>query len=211
MKRGLWVLIAMSAIVVVWILATGKAESVASTLKSALGLRQSAPLAAKSKPICPEHIVPIGDCIPKYLANLPPDPGPEGERTLEGIDSDKDGVRDDVQRFIALHYGESERAVRALTNIAKSNQLKVAIGDSISREEAIKLAPIMLNAGRCYARTVDDKYPRALERTAAQVLNNTERLVRAKKFEYLLAHNVYPFTDTSVAELCGYDPASLPN
>ncbi|MDR1910851.1 MAG: hypothetical protein LBQ52_00685 [Helicobacteraceae bacterium] len=32
--------------------------------------------------------------------NLPPDPDEEGKKTLEGIDSDKDGVRDDVQRII---------------------------------------------------------------------------------------------------------------
>lgn len=213
MKQGLGALIAIGTIVVVWLLATGKTESVASTLKSALGLRQSASIAAKSKPICSEHIAPVGDCIPKYLANLPPDPGLEGEKTLEGIDSDKDGVRDDVQRFIALHYGQSERAVRALTNLAKASQMEVAIGDSISRDEAIKLAPVILNAASCFMRSVDQKSiaSSAIERVTAAVENTPERLVRAKKFEYLLAHNVYPMSNAPVTELCGYDPASLPN
>ncbi|MDX8380534.1 MAG: hypothetical protein R8M14_00305 [Ghiorsea sp.] len=35
-------------------------------------------------------------------SGLPPDPGAAGRGTLAGIDSDNDGVRDDVQRWIAL-------------------------------------------------------------------------------------------------------------
>lgn len=48
------------------------------------------------------------------MSELPPDPGEEGELTLEGIDSDNDGVRDDVQRWIALESGESEEVQSAL-------------------------------------------------------------------------------------------------
>lgn len=51
------------------------------------------------------------DVIPTVLpepVTLPPDPGEQGQLSLEGIDSDKDGVRDDVQRFIALTYTKTE-------------------------------------------------------------------------------------------------------
>ncbi len=34
----------------------------------------------------------------KFPRGFPPDPGPEGKKSLQGIDSDHDGVRDDVQR-----------------------------------------------------------------------------------------------------------------
>jgi len=50
---------------------------------------------------------------------LPPDPGEAGKVTLEGIDSDGDGVRDDVQRYIALTYPDSEKTRLALTQHAK--------------------------------------------------------------------------------------------
>jgi antitoxin component YwqK of YwqJK toxin-antitoxin module len=53
----------------------------------------------------------IEPTIPVVLpepAVLPPDPGEAGKTTLEGIDSDKDGVRDDVQRYIALTYPNPE-------------------------------------------------------------------------------------------------------
>ena len=49
---------------------------------------------------------------------LPPDPGTDGMQTLGGVDSDKDGVRDDVQRYIALAHPESARKRTALTQTA---------------------------------------------------------------------------------------------
>lgn len=56
------------------------------------------------------------------LANLPPDPGPAGEATLAGIDSDNDGVRDDVQRWIAIHYPNSQMTRAALIQDTKAMQ-----------------------------------------------------------------------------------------
>jgi len=53
---------------------------------------------------------------------LPPDPGEEGLLTIEGIDSDNDGVRDDVQIAIAKRYPSNENAKLALTQFAKSLQ-----------------------------------------------------------------------------------------
>jgi hypothetical protein len=49
---------------------------------------------------------------------LPPDPGEAGKATLLGIDSDNDGVRDDVQRLIALRYPDSLPKRRAATQFA---------------------------------------------------------------------------------------------
>jgi len=57
------------------------------------------------------------------VAGLPPDPGPAGEATLAGIDSDNDGVRDDVQRWIALTYPSSQKTREALKQSAIAEQL----------------------------------------------------------------------------------------
>ena len=59
------------------------------------------------------------------ISGLPPDPGEAGKTTLEGIDSDKDGVRDDVQRYIAITYPKSAKTRAALTQAAKSLQMVV--------------------------------------------------------------------------------------
>jgi len=53
---------------------------------------------------------------------LPPDPGEAGKQTLEGIDSDSDGVRDDVQRYIGLTYPNSPRKRAALLQLATVQQ-----------------------------------------------------------------------------------------
>lgn len=52
-------------------------------------------------------------------AILPPDPGEVGKATLEGIDSDHDGIRDDVQREIMFLAPESTKKRDALIQIAK--------------------------------------------------------------------------------------------
>ncbi len=53
---------------------------------------------------------------------LPPDPGEAGKQTLEGIDSDHDGIRDDVQRWVAVNYGAISAQRTALTQHARSHQ-----------------------------------------------------------------------------------------
>jgi len=35
--------------------------------------------------------------------NLPPDPGPAGDETIEGVDVNENGVRDDIERWIGLN------------------------------------------------------------------------------------------------------------
>src|SRR4029077_17545529 len=53
---------------------------------------------------------------------LPPDPGATGRATVAGIDSDTDGIRDDVQRYIALAYPDSARTRAALTQTTRAVQ-----------------------------------------------------------------------------------------
>ncbi|MDX8396318.1 MAG: hypothetical protein R8K22_07895 [Mariprofundaceae bacterium] len=66
------------------------------------------------------HVVYASDS--DFLGNLPPDPGAAGKATLEGIDSDNDGVRDDVQRWIAITYPNSEKTRAALSQRTKIMQ-----------------------------------------------------------------------------------------
>jgi hypothetical protein len=53
---------------------------------------------------------------------LPPDPGEEGKQTLLGIDSENDGVRDDIQRYIYFTYPRDEKLRLALFQIARDHQ-----------------------------------------------------------------------------------------
>lgn len=170
-----------------------------------------------NKPVCSRVIVPAGDCIPQHLANLPPDPGPEGLKTISGIDSDGDGVRDDLQRLIVLNWGHSERAVQALRLIAKDAQREIELGDSVTREQAYVIAKEMNKSAVCFLRSVDPAVQKgsgdALATIGAKAMNTEERFLRRHAFEYKSAHQVYqlPPDDTPLTELCGYEPANLPN
>ena len=53
---------------------------------------------------------------------LPPDPGEAGKQTLEGIDSDNDGVRDDLQREIVFMYPDRDEVRRVLRAMVKKQQ-----------------------------------------------------------------------------------------
>jgi hypothetical protein len=69
------------------------------------------------------HVDAQNRTIPQTLkvlitVGLPPDPGAAGNATLAGIDSDGDGVRDDVQRYIGLTYPQSAKERAALTQAA---------------------------------------------------------------------------------------------
>lgn len=143
----------------------GQVESLANLL--GVKLAQLVP-ANRSKPICGSPVNPNvaapTDCIPQHLANLPTDPGKAGMDTLEGIDSDKDGLRDDVQRFITLNYGHSERAVQALRAVAKGVQQEILIGGDIAPDDAKALAEkIALRPVSCFVRSVEAVDPAMLK------------------------------------------------
>jgi hypothetical protein len=53
---------------------------------------------------------------------LPPDPGEAGKATLAGIDSNHDGVRDDLEREIVYMYPQNEQVRRVLTAMVKKEQ-----------------------------------------------------------------------------------------
>lgn len=197
-----------------WLVSSGKLAPVIAVVAPNLSSTARIPT---GKPICtspvnPNVAAPV-DCIPQYIANLPPDPGPAGKQTIEGIDSDKDGVRDDVQRFIAEHWGHSERTVAVLTNIAKAKQIAVVKGDSVTREEAQVLVQPMLDAGACYALALDQAVwdMDALEKVGMQVTNTLERRVRAHAFNYKAAHTLYMAKEGSVVDICGFDPTQFSN
>ncbi len=212
-----WALAALAGVVVVLavLLMMERPPAAIASVKSAVGLQRVA--AAKgpvpTKPICSQVIVPAGDCIPQHMANMPPDPGPEGTKTIEGIDSDKDGVRDDVQRYIAENYGHSERAVMALREIAKGAQQQILIADSVSGEEAKEIGNASMKRVACFTRSVNEEivFSGAIGKLVTEVTNTPERYARKGKFEVLAANRFYELPMDATSLLCGYDPEKLSN
>ena len=168
----------------------------------------------QGKPVCPADANPLrGDCLPAYLAGLPPDPGKAGEATVAGVDSNNDGIRDDVEIFIAENYGSSERAVRALRFVAKRMQTDM-IDPPTTPEQAVARAEADTSIA-CYVSTVDweVRVRDALEEVRAQMVNTPERFGRFRAHDKLFAGMVQKGTDPflTIEQICGYDPNALKN
>ena len=164
-------------------------------------------------PVCPTTGPSTGECVPQRLLDkLPPDPERSGKETLAGVDTDGDGVRDDVQRFIVENYGYSERGVRALNNLARSYQVEIVTADSASREQVHNLSEQISKDASCLIWSVDKQeltFENVTNSVRKRMLNTPERRARHYKFQGLFSGG--PMYEGSVEEACGYDPAALPN
>ncbi|MBA6295466.1 hypothetical protein [Colwellia sp. MB02u-9] len=78
--------------------------------------------------------------------NLPPDPGAAGKISIAGIDSDNDGIRDDIQRFIFLNYLNAEITQNALIDVAIILQNSLT---STTKNQAIQTAELLDRATEC--------------------------------------------------------------
>ncbi|MEK9147642.1 MAG: hypothetical protein AAB593_01910 [Patescibacteria group bacterium] len=56
--------------------------------------------------------------------NLPPDPGVDADKTIAGIDSNKNGIRDDVELAIFKEYPDSAKTRAALLQYALALQME---------------------------------------------------------------------------------------
>jgi hypothetical protein len=211
-KRWLLIPLGAAAVVLVWLALNPERRG---AVTAALGLTTPPAAAAKKKPICdypvnPKVAAPV-DCIPQHLANLPPDPGPEGKLTIDGIDSDKDGMRDDVQRWIAMEWGHSPIAVKALTLVAQGKLFEVHHGGELGREETRKLGPDLMLKSVCAfeLRTPEMQSARAYDKVKNVVTNTPERWKRSRDFDQHFANSILDLPNVTAAEACGFDPKAL--
>lgn len=72
----------------------------------------------------------------ELLATLPPDPGKEGKATLLGIDSNGDGLRDDLERFAAIRFHDRPFLLQLLREEFKIQMRIIASSDDA--DEAVK-------------------------------------------------------------------------
>jgi hypothetical protein len=85
--------------------------------------------AGKPKNVLPTPLSVTLSIIEKTIDNLPPEPGPEHNLTVAGIDSDKDDVRDDVQRYIVMKFPNDEASRLALLDVARAWQFGLIEAD----------------------------------------------------------------------------------
>ena len=157
---------------------------------------------------------PVQETLPQ-TDTLPPDPGPEGTATVEGIDADGDGVRDDIQRYIAFAYPDSAKKRAALT------QLAVALQDQLTachyKEQCRATAARTMRAVECLSSVDTTGTPQTLSTITtdlqAEIFNTQARWDAYRTFDEQLWGEVVsslPLAQhTTVA--CTFDPATLPD
>jgi len=123
---------------------------------------------------------------------LPEDPGEAGMATLVGIDSDSDGVRDDVQRYIALTYPESEKIRAALTQYAITMQ--DALLDADDKEKSVRVAQNGTKSQAClwYVFGSVRLYGDARDDIMVKLLNTDERNYAYFAYNDQLGGEVFP-------------------
>ncbi len=139
---------------------------------------------------------------------LPPDPGDAGKLTLEGIDSDGDGIRDDIQRFIALNHPDSEKLRAALTQYTRGLQQALLVRDD--KALALNAASELDRAGECLWFLLDEEAPDIKNELLARILNTVERSRAYLTYNAQLFGGIFPIA-SDLKSSCAFDPDALPN
>ena len=106
---------------------------------------------------------------------LPPDPGEEGKLTLLGIDTDEDGVRDDIQRYIYFTYPDDKKLQLGLTYYAK--EFQGVLADADDRDAAYEHAIKMSRHNECLFYLKDEESFNISDALLAEILNTRGRSI----------------------------------
>ena len=146
----------------------------------------------------PEPPNPPGD-------GLPPDPGEEGKATLEGIDSDQDGLRDDIQRYIALTYPDSQKTRTALRQFALA--LQKATLESPDKMSALNNTELMHRASECLWHIHSRNSIQMSDLLMTEFLNTMDRSRAYLVYNSKLGGNVFGGKDFDEYKTsCTFDP-----
>lgn len=151
--------------------------------------------------------------------NLPPDPGVATDKTIQGIDANKNGIRDDVELAIFKEYPNSAKTRAALLQYALALQMET-VQEVVNKETVTKVATEQSRADSCLADTlVPRKTPEsARDNIEMEKINmfisfvenkqlNTEKRKKAQKdfYNYLGSYG------ESENKTCDIDYSLLPN
>lgn len=110
--------------------------------------------------------------------NLPSDPGEEGNKTIEGIDANKNGIRDDVELAIFKEYPNSAKTRAALLQYARAHSMTLQ-QPFMNNEVATEISREISRGSYCIGESIpegEDSFQKFLYLTnfMESVLFNTE-------------------------------------
>jgi hypothetical protein len=137
---------------------------------------------------------------------LPPDPGSAGKATLEGIDSNNNGVRDDVEIAIYKYAPTSEQEPlrKALEQEAKALQAAILAGSSGNSREIEKARRLIDKASDCiFVKLGADGVYRPKINIEAKAVNTDKRAEAYFRFNQALSGGAYSNKESAIP--CEYD------
>lgn len=139
---------------------------------------------------------------------LPPDPGEAGKQTVAGIDSDGDGVRDDVQRYVALSQPD-QAALRAGLRQATLATQSFLLNANGGTGTVMSIFKDQQKAISCIDFVVGGNGFPVWEALKAQILNTKDRSVAYVTANGKLSGQLLTLPDTTSSS-CSFDPSNPP-
>lgn len=146
----------------------------------------------------------------KVLSNsgeLPPDPGEAGKEALAGVDSNNNGIRDDVEIYIDANFGNSQKLKEGLNQFAVSLQQGII---AASEQQSMLAANNQMRAMEClHYISPNDRSWKSVEAIA---VNTPERLNAWLTHEGRLSGKVFPgLPEVELKNSCSFNPDILSN
>ncbi len=139
---------------------------------------------------------------------LPPDPGAQGMATIEGVDADGDGVRDDIQRYVGFLAYKTESGHAALTQLAKAEQAILLAEDP----EAIRsAAEAVSRAIQClfFVRGERSDAAALADLLQSEILNTVDRSLRYIAAQSALSGMAFTSQPDDWPNMCDFDPMNM--
>ena len=142
--------------------------------------------------------------------SLPADPGSAGDETLEGVDANDNGIRDDIERWIGLTYRDSEKTRLALTQAYYPIQNFMIHARDGDRDAVYNDMTVFQRAGECLDYIRSDDAHILIEELRARIVNTSDRVYAYLGSSRMLGGGSFPSAPFSKwNQSCTFDPDSL--
>lgn len=151
--------------------------------------------------------------VPMILdpTHLPPDPGAERDKTVAGVDSNGNGIRDDVERWIAQEYPSSARMRAATSQRALTLQKKMT-ETNLTAARAYEIGLASMASSSCSVETIYElkvygSSTTNLKKLMSAQINTKDRLKAYISYQKILGSRAFEILENG----CDIGPKQLPN
>lgn len=144
--------------------------------------------------------------------NLPPDPGAEADKTIQGIDANKNGIRDDVELAIYKEYPKSAKTRAVLLQYALALQMETIqpIVNTVTATEVIReQSRAFVCIGDIFSREDIQKFGEETDKLTFFVKDRVFNTEERKKARNMFVKEVRSYSQ--LEQTCDMDLSKLPN